>query len=210
MKRPFTPLRCAVMVHIKPKNQQTWDFHVVTGLDIGTAMGNHQCFHTYIVKTRTTRISDTVLFKHQYITNLHVTSKTLVIKVVLELTSALKGSVSRNGETAEPLKKFSDLFTKIAMAKLSMVKAKVQWNNLQTHPNSCQAVPLPRVVNRPPIPAGPLPRVPVASKEAECHVRGVGRSVQTVGTVSQVTVLPTQFVNSQSQVQTNGNVTSHQ
>jgi hypothetical protein len=27
MKRPFAPLGCAVMVHVKPKNRQTWDQH---------------------------------------------------------------------------------------------------------------------------------------------------------------------------------------
>jgi hypothetical protein len=82
---------------------------------------------------------------------------------------------------AEALKKFSKLFTKIAMAKAAMVKAKEQRNNLRTHPNACQAVTLPRMVDRPPIPASPLPRVQVAPEEAECHARGVGRSVQNMG-----------------------------
>jgi hypothetical protein len=52
-----------------------------------------------------------VFFKHQYITNPQVTPKTLVIKAALELTSELKGLVSRNGETVDTLKKFSKLFT---------------------------------------------------------------------------------------------------
>jgi hypothetical protein len=104
--------------------------------------------------------------------------------------------VSCNGKTAEALETFSKLFTKIAMAKGAMMKAKEQQNNLQTHPNARQTVPLPRVVNRPPIPASPLPRVPVATMEADCHVRGVGESVQIVETVSQVAVPPMQFVES--------------
>ncbi len=69
------------------------------------------------MKTRATRISDTVFFKHQYITNLQVTPKTLVIKAALDLTSALKGTVSFNGKMAEALQKFSKLFTKITVAK---------------------------------------------------------------------------------------------
>jgi hypothetical protein len=93
-------------------------------------MEHHQCFHIYIVKTRAPRFSDTVFFKHQYITNPQVTPKTLVIKVALDLTSALKGTVSRNGEMAEALQKFSKLFTKIAAAKLELTKAKEQKNNL--------------------------------------------------------------------------------
>ncbi len=82
------------------------------------------------MKTRATRISDTVFFKHQYITNPQVTPKILIIKAALDLKSALKGMVSRNGETAEVLQKFSELFTKIAAAKLELAKAKEQQNNL--------------------------------------------------------------------------------
>ncbi len=135
------------------------------------------------MKTRARRVSNTVFIKHQYITNPQVTPKTLVIKAA-ELTSVLKGLVSLNGETAEALEQFSKLFTKIAAAKAAMAKAKEQWNNLQTHPDACQAVPLSRVVNTPPIPASPLPRVPVAPAEADCCVRGVGGRVQMVGMAS--------------------------
>jgi hypothetical protein len=136
MKRPFAPLGCAVMAHVKPKNQQTWDFQADTGFNIGMVMDHHQCFHVYIVKTRATRVSDTVFFKQQYITNPQVTPKTLVKKVTSELTSALKGMVSHNGKTAEALEKFSELFTRIVAVKAAMTKAKEQRNNLQTHPDA--------------------------------------------------------------------------
>ena len=69
------------------------------------------------MKTRATRISNTVFFKHQYIKNPQVTPETFVIKAALELISALKELVSLNGETTDVLKKFSKLFRKIAMAK---------------------------------------------------------------------------------------------
>ncbi len=93
-------------------------------------MEHHQCFHIYIVKTRATRISDTLFFKHQYITNPQGTPKTLVIKAALDLTSALKRTISCNGKTAEALQKFSKLFSKIAVAKSELAKAKEQRNNL--------------------------------------------------------------------------------
>jgi hypothetical protein len=69
MKQWFAPMGCVVMAHVKPKNQQTWDVHANTRFNIRTAMEHLQCFHIYIVKTRATRVSDTVFFKHQYITN---------------------------------------------------------------------------------------------------------------------------------------------
>jgi hypothetical protein len=124
------------MAHIKPKNRQSWDIHVDTGFNIGTAMEHHQCFHIYIVKTRATRISDTVFFKHQYITNPQVTPNTLVIKAASDLTSALKGTVSHDGKMAEALQKFSKLFTKIATAKAELAKAKEQ-QKLSLKPSQC-------------------------------------------------------------------------
>jgi hypothetical protein len=90
--------------------------------------------------------------------------------VASDLTRALKGTISRNGKNAEVLQKFSELYTKIAMAKSELAKAKEQWNNLQNHPNARRAVPLPRVAERPPTPASPLPRVPKEIKEADCQV----------------------------------------
>jgi hypothetical protein len=183
MKHPFAPLVCAVMAHIKPKNQQSWDVHADTSFNIRMAMEHQICFQIYIVKFRATRVSSTVFFKHQYTTNPQVTLKTLVIKAALEVTSALKGMVSCNGKMAEALEKFSKLFMKIVAAKAAMAKAKDLQNNLETHLNACQAVPLPRVVNRLPILASPLSRVPVALAEADSLVRDVAERVQMVETV---------------------------
>jgi hypothetical protein len=136
MKRPFAPMGCAVMAHVKPKNRCTWDVHTDVGFNIGTAMEHHHCFHVYITKTRTTRVSNSVLFKHQYITNLQLTPVTLVMKAALELTSALKGMVLHDAETADALAKVSNLFHKIALTKAATAKAKEQQNPHQTHPNA--------------------------------------------------------------------------
>jgi hypothetical protein len=45
IKRPFAPLGCAVIAHVKPKNCRTWDVHAEVGFNIGTAMEHHCCFH---------------------------------------------------------------------------------------------------------------------------------------------------------------------
>ncbi len=95
---------------------------------------------------RATRVSDSVFFKHQYITNPQVTPETLVLKAASELTSALKGTVSRETETAEALAKVSKLFVKIAEAKAVTTRAKEQRNTHRTHPTARRAVPPPRVV----------------------------------------------------------------
>jgi hypothetical protein len=175
MKRPFAPLGCAVTAHVEPKNRQSWDVHGNVGFNIGTAIEHHRCFHVYIVKTRATRISKLVFFKHQYITNPQLTPETLVLKAASEITSALKGTMSRKAETADALARVSKLFHKIAEAKAATAKAKEQRNTHHTHPNARRAVPLPRVLINPPTqPAVPLPRVQTAPTVDDCCVVGGG------------------------------------
>jgi hypothetical protein len=76
-------------------------------LQLRMTMEHHQCFHIYIVKMRVTRVSNTVFFKHQYIANPQVTPDTLVIKAALELTYALKGTVSCMSRQQRRWKKFA-------------------------------------------------------------------------------------------------------
>ena len=176
------------MAHVKPKNRPTWDVHGKVGFSIGTAMEHHRCFNVYIVKTRATRVSDSVFFKHQYITNPQITPETLVLKAAAELTSALKGTVSQDAETADALAKVSALFHKIAATKAERATAKEQRNQHRTHPNSRRAVPLPRVDNEPPArQAVPIPRVQDNPTADDCRIGGGGRGVQIVecGTPNQ-------------------------
>jgi hypothetical protein len=73
-------------------------------------MEHHRCFKIYVTKTRATRVSDTVFFKHQYITNPVVSPESLVAAAAQQLTPALKGNIPTGNETAEALKKVSVLF----------------------------------------------------------------------------------------------------
>jgi hypothetical protein len=187
MTRPFSLLGCAAMDQVKPKNQQTWEVHADIRFNIGTAMEHHCCFHVYILRTRATRVSNAVFFKHQYITNPQITPETLVMKAAAELTSALKGTVLHDAETAEALAKVGKLFQKIATAKAATTKAKEQRNHHRTHPTAHQAVPLPRVVNEPPVsPVVPLPRVQASHTVDDCCVGGMGSGMQIVSTPSQI------------------------
>jgi len=110
------------------------------------------------------------------------------MKAAAELTSALKGTVSRDAETADALAKVSDLFHKIAAAKADRAKAKEQQNHHRTHRNSRRAVPLPRVDNKPSArQAVPIPRVQATPAVDDCRVVGGGRGLQIVacGTPNQ-------------------------
>jgi hypothetical protein len=132
-------------------------------------MEHHRCFRVYITKTRSTRISDTVHFKHQYITKPTLSPESHVIAAAQQLATALKGNIPAGNETAEALKKVSDLFTKIASAKNEAAKAKAQRIRVQaTHlprvENPTQNVPdLPRVEN-------PTQNVPDSQPDVDCCV----------------------------------------
>jgi hypothetical protein len=53
------------------------------------------------MKTRATRISDTVFFKHQYITNLAVSPESHVVAANQQLATALQDNIPTGNETAE-------------------------------------------------------------------------------------------------------------
>jgi hypothetical protein len=161
-KKPFAPLGCAIKAHVKPEDRRTWDTRSDARFSIGTSMQHHCCFRVYITKTRATRISDTVFFKHQYITNPTVSPESHVVAAAQQLATALHGNIPTGNETAEALKKVSDLFTKIVATKSEVAKAKAQRNRVCTTPTARQTTHLPRV-------EAPLPRV-ADPLEADCHI----------------------------------------
>ncbi len=134
-------------------------------------MEHHQCFKIYVTKTRATRVSKTVFFNYQYITNPTVSPERLVMAAAQQLTSALKGNIPAGSKTVEALKKVSKLFTKIAKAKANVAKAKEQQNRIRTHPNARHTIPLPRMAEQNPRVELSIPRVDEAPKADCCIVQ---------------------------------------
>jgi hypothetical protein len=126
---------------------------------------HHHCFQVYITKTRATRISNTVFFKHQYITNLTVSPESHVVAAAQQLTTALKGNIPAVNKTAEELKKVSKLFTKIAATKNEEAKAKKQRNRVRATWTARKTTHFPRV-------EALIPRV-AAGPEEDRHVEQI-------------------------------------
>jgi hypothetical protein len=93
-----------------------------------------------------------VFFKHQYITNPIVSPESHVAAAAQQLTIALQGNIPTGNKTAEALQKVSKLFTKTAMAKNEVAKAKTMRNRVC----ATQAMHIPRVIPRVEM---PIPRV---------------------------------------------------
>jgi hypothetical protein len=58
------------------------------------------------------------------------------MKAAAELTSALKGTILVDADTAEALTKVGKLFHKVAAAKAATAKAEEQRNQHRTHPTA--------------------------------------------------------------------------
>ncbi len=129
-------------------------------------MEHHWCFRVYITQTRATQISDTVFFKHQHITNPTVSPESHVVAAAQQLTIALQGNIPTGNKIAEALGKVSKLFTKIAMAKNELAKAKTMCNRVRANQAAWQATHITRV--EAPIPSVETPHQRV-NKLAEAH-----------------------------------------
>ena len=169
MRKPFALIGCAIQTHVKPDNHLSWDTRSEPGFNLGTLMEHHCCFRVYVTRTRATRISNTVFFKHQYITNPTISPESHVVAAAQQLATALKGNIPAGNETAEALTKVSDLFTKIAAAKQATTAAKEQQNRLRANPTARITTHLPRLVVPLPRVAVPIPRVTEPS-QADCRV----------------------------------------
>ena len=169
MKKPFAPLGCSVQTHVRPDDRRTWDARSDAGFSLGTSMEHHRCYRVYITKTRSTRISDTVTFQHQYITNPTLSPESRVIAAAQQLTAALKGSITTGHETAVAITTVSELFARIAAAKKTASAARDQRYKLMSHPAAHTPTHLPRVVTPFPRVAAPEPRV-VSPPKADCRV----------------------------------------
>ncbi len=66
---PLAPMGCAVQFHIKPNRRKSWGEHASDGWYLKTSPDHYRCHWIFLKATRAKQISDTVFFKHKYITN---------------------------------------------------------------------------------------------------------------------------------------------
>ncbi len=88
--------------------------------------------------------------KHQYITSPTISPESHVVAAAQQLVTALQGNIPAGNETAEALTGVSELFTKIALAKKEVAKAKEQRNRLRENLSAWITAHLPSVAVPPP------------------------------------------------------------
>ncbi len=100
---------CAVQFHIKPNKRKSWGEHASDGWYIKTSPDHYRCHWIFVKATRAKQISDTVFFKHKYITQPTMTTDDLVIMAIQDLTNAIKENKDpRNNAQSKAITKLAN------------------------------------------------------------------------------------------------------
>jgi hypothetical protein len=131
---PLAPMGCAVQLYESINRRGTWADNSTDDSYLGTSNEHYRCHIIYVKKTRSKRTSDTVFFKHRYITQPTLTQAYIIVKAIDDLTHALKGRKNMKGDAQiEALEKIDELLNNI-LKKLSTVKENQVTPNENTHP----------------------------------------------------------------------------
>jgi hypothetical protein len=117
---PLTPMGCAVQIHERSERRGSWAANAVDIWYLQTSPKHYQCHIVYVKNTRSERVSDTVHFKHKYITQPTLMPEDTIVKALNDLTQALKERKSKKGtEQIEALQKIDELLTKVPMKTMA-------------------------------------------------------------------------------------------
>ena len=97
-RMPLAPLGCEVLCHEQADKRGTWAPHAVKGWYIGASSEHYRCHRIMTKETGAERISETVFFKHKYITNPAVTLEDKMFKAIRDLARLLLGKANVKDE----------------------------------------------------------------------------------------------------------------
>jgi hypothetical protein len=100
---PFAPLSCKVEGYLHPGIQETWALHTASGYYIGNAHEHYRCLKVYIPTMKSTRVCDTVFFKHKYLTMPTITPDVALILAANKLVNAISGAVPKTSVTEDAI-----------------------------------------------------------------------------------------------------------
>jgi hypothetical protein len=110
-RMPLAPLGCTVQFHNKPSRRKTFGKHSSDGWYIKTSPEHYRAHVFFVKATRAKRITDTVFFKHKYITQLTVTKADAIVAAYRKLTDAINGiEHSQDDANIEALQRIQDTF----------------------------------------------------------------------------------------------------
>ena len=85
-KMPLAPMGCAVQIHENCERRRSWAANSSDGWYLRTSPEHYRCHVIYCKNTRSEQISDTIPFKHKYITEPTLTPEDTIVKALNDLT----------------------------------------------------------------------------------------------------------------------------
>ena len=79
--QPFVPIGMEAMIHDKLSRRKTFAQHCSKGIVIGSSPEHYRCRNLWTTSTKATRVSGTVFFKHNYITNPETTPESFQLQM---------------------------------------------------------------------------------------------------------------------------------
>jgi hypothetical protein len=93
---PLAPMGCAVHFHIKPARRKTFREHSSDGLYLQTSPEHYCCHIVFVKATKSKQITDTVFFKHKYITQPTVMHADAIVNSYHNLVKTIQGLSNTN------------------------------------------------------------------------------------------------------------------
>eukprot|EP00549_Striatella_unipunctata_P008957 CAMPEP_0118723640 /NCGR_PEP_ID=MMETSP0800-20121206/32114_1 /TAXON_ID=210618 ORGANISM="Striatella unipunctata, Strain CCMP2910" /NCGR_SAMPLE_ID=MMETSP0800 /ASSEMBLY_ACC=CAM_ASM_000638 /LENGTH=237 /DNA_ID=CAMNT_0006632085 /DNA_START=12 /DNA_END=721 /DNA_ORIENTATION=+ len=93
IRHPLAPLGVEIQMLEDPGKRKSWGLKSQPGFYVGTSLEHYRYYWGWNRETNKIRGSDTVIFKHKYITNPTITPGDAIIQATKQLTSALCGNV---------------------------------------------------------------------------------------------------------------------
>jgi hypothetical protein len=112
---PLAPMGCAVQIYKSSERRGTWAEHTTDGWYLETSHEHYRCHKVHVKRTNSEIITDTVFFKHRYITQPSVTSADILTKAIDDLAAVLKQQRNTEGiKEMEALWKLDELLNRKA------------------------------------------------------------------------------------------------
>ncbi|KAL7503485.1 hypothetical protein ACHAXN_001271 [Cyclotella atomus] len=92
-KMPLGPLGCRVQCFVGPDNRLSFEAHSTKAHYLRTSSNHYRCQEVLVTETKATRITDTLVFHHENITNPSVLKADAIVTAASELTTAIKGNM---------------------------------------------------------------------------------------------------------------------
>ena len=123
--QPFSPIGMEAMIHNKTSQRKTFAQHCSKGFVLGSSPEHYQCWNLWTTSTKATRVSGTVFFKHNYITNPETTPTDAMIAAANRMTETLRNQTPINmcEEDLEPLRRLETIFTRAVTNTNIQIKA---------------------------------------------------------------------------------------